>query len=135
MREDERSEQPNPHPRNANDVGDDLMLQIDHRNDDQGRHEGEEKKIAQGRPIRREQHPRGKRRDSLDDRILNGDGLPTVATFAPQKDIAQHWDIVVESDRIPTLRAMRARSHDGLLSGQPADTDVQKAANQSPEND
>ena len=46
MREDERPEQSNSHSWNADDVWDDLMLQINDRDDDQGRDKGEEEKVA-----------------------------------------------------------------------------------------
>jgi len=66
---------------------------------------------------------------------LNGNGSFAVSASPSQQEIADQRDIIVKSDWFLAMRAVRARPDNRLLFRQPANADIQKAANHSPEDD
>jgi hypothetical protein len=49
-----------------------------------------------------------------------------MATFPSQEKVTEQGDVIIENDGTITMRAMGARKNDGLLPGQPVNTDIQE---------
>ncbi len=135
MGEDKRGEQPNPHPRKTDHIRDNLVIEVDDRNDNQARDESEKEEITPGDAILNKQNQRKKRSRPLDERVLDRNGLMTEAASASQEEVTEDRNIVIKPDGMVTVRAVGPREDNRFISRQPTDADVQKAADEGPEDD
>src|SRR6266567_1002609 len=113
--------------RQRDDVGDDLVVQVDPADDhergeeDHGRHEGENGHRAPGG------HGEEKAGQELDGWVTPGDGSVAGAAPGAQGQPRHDRDVVVPADGGAAFRARGRWVHDAALHGQARDHDIEEA--------
>jgi len=105
-------------------IGNRVCVEIDERDENQEGNEHELDQELEVQSMQPKEHNREKPRDCLHDRIAEGNRRLAEAAFSPQKQEAYEGNIIVESDRTVTLRAMGSRSYNRFTGRQPMDDDV-----------
>jgi hypothetical protein len=116
--------------RQRDDVGDDLPLEIDHRDGDERGQQRRGDAGVQGRAEGQRGGAEERAGDGLDDRIPPGDRHAARAAAAAQGREGDKRDVVVPGDRAPTARTRRARPPHAASLGHAGDDDVQEAPDQ-----
>jgi hypothetical protein len=96
FREDERCNESNPYAGQADHIRNDLVIQVDDRNDNETRQKQEIEKIAPGNPEPGEQKEGTDCGHPFHKGILQRDRDLTIATFCPEQEVADQRDIVIE---------------------------------------
>jgi len=109
-------------------VRQDLVLEVDGEEDDEGTRKREPHEQQRGRakhlPVQQEDGAR----QGFDDRIPDGDRRTTIAAPAPEGEVARDGNVVGPGQRVRARRAAR-RGKDNRRAGRQAmDADVQETA-------
>src|SRR5678816_209549 len=125
----EAQQQPQDDARQAEHVGDDLMVEVDPRDRDEPGEEdqgGDELRTrAEGQIGKREE---GSTRE-FDRRVAPRDPGLAAATASPEQCVRQQGDVVVPGNRASAPRTRGSRTNDASAGGQTGDHHVQEAAN------
>ena len=118
LRKEEGSQQPDPNPRKADDIRDNLMIEVNHGNSDKGSNKGEIEKITPRRAKFGKQAKRTQGSDPLDERILEGDRRIAVSAFSSQDEVTGQRNIIIKPDWALTLGAVGTWLDNRLLPWQ-----------------
>ena len=134
LHDEDRCQKENRDARQADDVRDDLMVQIDESDDDQGADEGKgEDPLKCDAVLPEEQEGEGGG-DRFHQRVAEGDLLSAVPAAATEQDVAEHGNVVVEPDGPAAPGAAGSGEDDGLLLRQPVNEDIEKTADRGAQN-
>ena len=121
--------------RQADHVGDYLMMDIDKYDNQQRSDKHEVVPGGQAEAKARDQGRRQGGHGHFHQRVLRRDAHLAGPAATAQGEVAEHRDILVPMQRPPAARAMRSREHDRLaFAGQAKDDHIQKRADNGSEN-
>lgn len=86
---------------------------------------------SEAQPAEQEERGRGQ----FDRRIAPGDALFAMAATSEKKEPAEQGDVIAGRDRGLAARAVRGRTHDGFVTRQAGDADIEEAAEGEAEED
>jgi hypothetical protein len=98
--------------RYGNDIGYNLMLEINEGDDHEGCRKCKIQKKLYTYPEPNKQGHTEQTGDEFHQGIAQGDGSSAFPAFAPEDDITEYRHIVIEPNFLPALGAMRGRKND-----------------------